>query len=306
MNNLLLEKLVLVVLLNFGIRPFEFSDFISMIGEGTLDVTQVDYCDIVASSLKRSGNLFRHFEVTCDLAYVLPGFFNSNTMQRLKEFRIRKNYTCSIHLPLWGIELASPNAYIREGSIDCMINAIEMTKILDPICWVIHATGSLVSEFNQLNLPEIGKQFMSDHFANTAEESLNHILEATQIEPRKLAVENVEFSFRNMEDCLENLNLSICFDTGHVLAGYSGEWNRGVLEFINNYYDRIVELHLHDGKIPRIDHKPLGKFNLPVPDLLNELLEKKFEGPIVFELNPAEVEESIAYIRTTVPKAIKN
>jgi sugar phosphate isomerase/epimerase len=277
-----------------------------MIGEGTLDVTQVDYCDIVASSFKGNGNLFQHFEVTCDLAYVLPGFFNSKTMQRLNEFRIKNNYTCSIHLPLWGIELASPNTYIRQGSIDCMIDAIKMTKILDPICWVIHATGSLVSEFTLLNLPDIGKQFMSTYFANTAEESLNHILEATQIESRKLAVENVEFSFRNMEDCLKSLNLSVCLDTGHILAGYSGEWNKGVLEFIDHYYDRIVELHLHDGKIPRTDHKPLGTFNLPVTDLLNELLERKFEGPLVFELNPAEVEESIEYIQTTVPRALEN
>ena len=151
---------MLVVPLNFGIRPFEFNDFISMIGEGTLDVTQVDYCDIVESSFKRHGNLFRHFEVTCDLAYVLPGFFNSNTMQRLNEFRIKNDYTCSIHLPLWGIELASPNTYIREGSVKCIIDAIELTKSLDPICWVINATGPLVSEFTQMNLPEIGKKFM--------------------------------------------------------------------------------------------------------------------------------------------------
>ncbi len=290
--------------LNFGIRPFEFSDFISMIGEGTLNVTQVDYCDLVASSFNRNDNLFQHFEVTCDLAFVLPGFFDSKTMQRLNEFRIKNDYTCSIHLPLWGIELASPNTFIRQGSIDCMIDAIEMTKILDPICWVIHATGSLVSEFTQMNLPEIGKQFMSNHFANTAEESLNQILETTQIGTRKLAVENVEFAFRNMEDCLKNLNLSVCLDTGHVLAGYSGKWNNGVLEFIDNYFDRIIELHLHDGKFPRIDHKSLGNYDLLVPDLLNELLKKKFEGPLVFELSPEDVEESLAYIQTTVPKAL--
>lgn len=292
--------------LNFGIRPFEFSDFILMIGQGTIDVTKVDYCDIVVSSFKQNGNLFRHFEVTCDLAYILPGFFNSEVMERLNKFRIKNNYTCSIHLPLWGIELASPNTYIRKGSIDCITNSIEITKILDPICWVIHATGSLVSEFTRMNLPDIGKQFMHYHFANTAEESLNHILETTGIDSRKLAVENVEFPFRNMEDCLETLNLSICFDTGHLLAGYSGKWDRGTIEFIDMYYDRIVELHLHDGMTPRIDHKALGNFNLAVKDLLNNLLEKNFKGPIVFEQTPKEIEESIAFIRNVIPKAIGN
>ncbi|MFX0084492.1 MAG: cobamide remodeling phosphodiesterase CbiR [Candidatus Hodarchaeota archaeon] len=287
---------------NFGIRPFEFIDFIKMIEEGNLNISKVNYLDVVSSSFLNNEISFHHFEITCDLAYVIPGFFNEDLIVQINEFKLKKNYSCSVHLPLWGIELASPNKYIRKASIDCIIDAIKLTKPLNPICWVIHATGALVSEFTQINIPKIGKTFMNRRFASIAQNSLLEIIEKTNIDTRKLAVENVEFPFRLMEDCINNLDLSICLDTGHILAGYSGDWD--ILEFVENYYERIVELHLHDGRKPRIDHKPLGNFDLSVKELFNDLLKRNYDGPIVFELSPEHVNESIIYIKENVPKAL--
>jgi sugar phosphate isomerase/epimerase len=290
------------MVLNFGIRPFEFTDFIEMIEEGNLNISKVNYSDVVSSSFLNNQVSFHHFEITCDLAYVIPGFFSEEVIVQLNEFKIKNNYSCSVHLPLWGIELASPNSYVREASINCMVDAIQLTKPLNPICYVIHATGALVSEFTQLNLPKIGKTFMNRRFASLAQNSIQEIIEQTNIDTRKLAVENVEFPFKLMEECITGLDLSICLDTGHILAGYSGDWD--TLEFVENYYDRIVELHLHDGRKPKIDHKPLGNFDLSVKDLLNYLLERNYDGPIVFELSPKDVNESIMYIKENVPRAL--
>lgn len=290
--------------LSFGIRPFDFTDFIQMIKEGNLDISAVKYIDVVSSTFQQIEALFQHFEITCDLAYVLPDLLNDDVITKLKDFQTLNNYSCSVHLPLWGIELATPNLRIQKASIDCIVDAINLTKPLNPICWVIHATGAFVSEFTQINLPELGKVFLNQQLANLAKESLEEILIQTEIAPRKLAVENVEFPFDQMEECIEELDLSICFDTGHLMAGFSGYLDGGVLEFVEKYYNRIIELHLHDGRLPRIDHKPLGYFDLPVKELLNDLLERNFKGPIVFELNPEEVNESILYIKKNIPNAL--
>ena len=287
--------------LRFGVRPFEFQDFTRMIVKGELDINNVSYIDVVRTNLQDE---FQHFEITSDLAYVLPGLLTTNVVNQLKELKTNRNYSCSVHLPIWSIEPVSPNVLIRKASVKCLIEAIELTRQLDPICWVIHATGALISEFTHINLPSFAKTFMNDHFASTAQESLNQIIDQTNISSRKLAVENVEFPFRKMEECLENLDLSICFDTGHLLAGISGDWEGGVIDFFETYHDRIVELHLHDGTSPRIDHKPLGKYDLPVREFLGYLLEKKFSGPIVFELDSDEVNESMDYIRANVPEAL--
>ena len=89
----------------------------------------------------------------------------------------------------------------------------------------------------------------------------------------------------------------------HLLAGYSGEMS--VIEFVETYFDRIVELHFHDGKYPKIDHKPLGEYDLPVRELLLKLLEKDFKGPLVYELNFEEAIQSMEYIRINIPEALK-
>ena len=291
------------MVLTFGIRPFELEDFFRIIEQGQLDITKCNYIDVLSASLQGQ---FRHFEVTADLVYVLPGLLTIEVIQQLKKIKAENNYSCSVHLPLWGIELTSPNDYIRNASIKCLVEAIKLTQELDPICWVIHATGALVSEFTRIDIPDFAKMFMNNRFASTAQESIKRIIDSTKISSRKLAVENVEFPFKAMEDCIESLDLSICFDTGHLLAGYSGVWEQGVVDFYDTYHDRIIELHLHDGANPKIDHKPLGQFDLPVKELLFKLLETKFSGPVVFELNPNEVKESMIYIKKHVPEALNH
>ncbi|MFX0184327.1 MAG: TIM barrel protein, partial [Candidatus Hodarchaeota archaeon] len=177
---------------------------------------------------------------------------------------------------------------------------------LNPICWIIHATGSLIAELSRLDLPSFPKKFMISRFSSVALESIEKILDQTNIPSRKLAVENVEFPFRAMEDVLETLDLSICFDTGHLIAGFSGEWENGEKEFFESYQDRIVELHLHDAfrNSGKDGHKPLGKCDLRVRELLITLLDKQFSGPIVFELTLEGVRESMNFIRLNVPEAL--
>jgi len=289
------------MVLRFGIRPFEFQDFIRMIEKGQLDMASVNYADIVKASLLDN---FQHFEITGDLIFILPGLITNHVIQQLKEFKKSNNYSCSVHLPLWSIEIASPNVHIKKASIKCIVETIELTRQLDPICWIIHATGALISEFTRINLPNFVKSYMYNQFASIAQDSMEQIISQTNISSRKLAVENVEFPFRVMEDCLESLDLSVCFDTGHLLAGYSGEWTGGVVDFLETYYDRIIELHLHDGMKPSIDHKPLGECDLPVNELFEKLLERTFSGPLVFEVDLDDVKKSMTYIKDNVPQAL--
>ncbi|MFX0209113.1 MAG: cobamide remodeling phosphodiesterase CbiR [Candidatus Hodarchaeota archaeon] len=288
--------------LRFGVRPFDFPDFARMIETGKFELNQVNYIDVVKSSLQ---NEFQHFEITSDLMFVLSGLLSKAVIQRLNQFKTKNKYTCSVHLPLWSIELASPNVYIKQASIECIIETIERTKALDPLCWIIHATGALVAELSQQNIPPIPKEFMIKRFSSFAFDSIERILDQTKIPSRKIAVENVEFPFRVMEESLERLDLSVCLDTGHLITGFSGEWTNGVIEFYESYQDRIVELHLHDAyRNSRKDHLSLGKCDLPVRELLIKLVDSNFSGPVVFELTLNEVKESMVFIKINVPEVL--
>ncbi len=283
----------------FGNRPFEFSDFFSLFQDGQFDMSKLNYVQIVEKNID-SG--FKHIEITGDLIYVLPGILSPETISRLIELKQEKNISYSVHLPLWGIEPAAFSPHIRKASVDSFVDVIEITKALEPLCWVLHPTGALTVEFMNMGLPEFAKGIMMHQFTSYAANTIKETLERTNIPSRKLAVENIEYPFELMYPIIQQMDLSICFDTGHLLAGFSGQIS--VMEFIDKYYDRIIELHLHDGKFPRIDHKPLGEYDLPVRELLLKLLEKNFAGPLVYELNLQEAIQSMDYIKNNIPEVL--
>jgi len=287
------------MVLLFGNRPFEFSDFFALFQDGQFDMSKLDYIQIVNKNIEAG---FKHIEITGDLVYVLPGILSPKTISKLIELKDEKGITFSVHLPLWAIEPTAFSPYIREASVKSFVDVIEWTKPLDPLCWVLHPTGTLTVEFMNMNLPELAQGFMMHQFTSYAANTIKETLERTNIPSRKLAVENIEYPFNLMYPIIQQMDLSICFDTGHLLAGFSGQIS--IMKFIDKYYDRIIELHLHDGKFPRIDHKPLGEYDLPVRELLLKLLEKNFAGPLIYELNLQEAIQSMNYIKNNIPEAL--
>lgn len=284
----------------FGNRPFDFSDLFGLIMDGKVDLADLNYLDVMKNSVEAG---FKHVEITGDLPYVLPGILTSEKIEELVEFKKKEGITYSIHLPLWAMEPAAFSEQIRDGSVATFAECIELTKPLDPTCWVLHPTGALTVEFLNIEFPEFAKGLILNQFCAYAEDSIRKLLDKVDVPPEKIAVENIEFPFESMEPIIEELGLSICLDTGHLLAGFSGDIS--VLDFVEKYFDRIAELHLHDGASPRIDHKSLGKHDLPVKELLLKLHKKKFKGPLVFELTLQEALESMEYIRKHVPEVLK-
>lgn len=283
----------------FGNRPFDFADFFEIIQEGDFDLSNLNYVNVMKKSLEAG---FRHIEITGDLMYVLPGLLTKESVEQLVEVKKKEDISFSVHLPLWGIEPAAFSPQIRKGAVEVFTECIELTKPLDPICWVVHSTGALTVEFLHMDLPDFVKGLLVQQFKAYAADALKELLKQTGIPSRKIAVENIEFPFQEMYSVIEELDLSVCFDTGHLLAGFSGQM--GVIEFVETYYDRLVELHLHDGAYPRIDHKPLGQHDLPVRELLLKLHERKFTGPLVYELTFQGAIDSMDYIRTHVPEVL--
>jgi sugar phosphate isomerase/epimerase len=105
----------------------------------------------------------------------------------------------------------------------------------------------------------------------------------------------------------EGLDLSMCLETGHVLAGYTS----GVTlpEALDRTLPRLAEVHLHDayrrtspnGAIQFADHLPLGAGDLPLPAFLDRLSQAEFAGPIILELTVEQAQTSLAAIRAVRP-----
>jgi sugar phosphate isomerase/epimerase len=144
-------------------------------------------------------------------------------------------------------------------------------------------------------------------FQEQARHSVERLLTRTGLPPRLLAVENVEFPLELTLELAEGFDLSVCLDTGHVLAGYSGDMT--IEEALERTLPRLAEVHLHDayrrlspdGPVHAADHLLLGEGDLPVAWFLDQLVETGFTGPVIFELTIREALASLEIIRSHCP-----
>ena len=155
--------------------------------------------------------------------------------------------------------------------------------------------------------PWLSRWRKSRQFQAGAAESIRTILSETGIPSRQLAIETIEFPFELTMELAEMLDLSLCLDIGHVLAGFSGPVE--LFDALEQMLPRLAEVHLHDapwqGEEQVIgygtDHQALGKGDLDVGRLLDRLEEVGFDGPIIFELTVTEALESLDVIRRIRP-----
>jgi sugar phosphate isomerase/epimerase len=146
--------------------------------------------------------------------------------------------------------------------------------------------------------------------AGFAATSVEKIVSRTEINPRKLAIENYIFPFEVMRDVIDDQNTSICFDTAHLLCQMSG--TESIMDFYQAHKDRITEIHLQDGNFTKCgnvvdydDHIPLGtglRGDSVLREFLLELVKDNFKGPLIFELTNDEASESLNHIRKIVPE----
>jgi sugar phosphate isomerase/epimerase len=255
----------------------------------------------IARSLSEFG--FDPIELGGDMALFFPQAFAPETIARLAALAEEVGLGYTVHLPLWSTEPSTPLEPVREGSVHALVDIVERTLPLEPEVYVLHATGALAAEFYRMDLPGLAKGFVLQQFQAAARNSLRVILGQTGIETRRLAIETIEFPLDLTLELAEELDLSVCLDTGHVLAGFSGPL--GFWETLEACLPRLAEVHLHDAPQWQpgqplgygTDHKRLGTGDLDVARLLSRLEEAGFAGPIIFELTLEEALASLAIVR---------
>ena len=253
------------------------------------------------------GHGFDPIELGGDMVLFFPQSFSPATIERLAEFKAETGVGYTVHLPLWSVEPSTPLRPVREGSVRALVDAIEAVRQLEPECYVLHATGALAAEFYHMDLPEFATGFLMRQFQAYARESILTILAETGLPGRHLAIETVEFPLDLMLELADDLDLSVCLDTGHVLAGFSGPV--GLLEALERCLPRLAEIHLHDAPAQGPDgtvhygqdHRPLGTGDLDLGRLLDRLVEAQFDGPVIFELTVEEALASLDAVRAARP-----
>ena len=257
-------------------------------------------------------NGFKTIELGGDLGMLFPHTFEPAAINKLGELKETLGLTYTLHLPLWSIETSTLHTPVRLGSVEAIIQNMQAVQPLQPEVYVMHATGALAAEFYRMRLPDLARSWMMRHFQNGARQSINSLLQLTEMPSRQLAIETVEFPLDLTLELAEEFDLSICFDTGHVLSGFSGPLD--LFDALELCLPRLAEIHLHDspqwkpgsGIVYGKDHKPLGTGDLDVVRLLDRLQSAQFTGPIIFELRLQEALASMDVVRSLRPDYIES
>lgn len=299
-----------IMSLRFGRSIPEFQDAVRhMFIDGIPDFSRFD---IVEFSRAAIDDGFSVLELSMDAKHIIPNSYTHESITHLAELKDNLGTSFSVHLPFWSVELASFNKHVQQGSVESTIEAINMVTPLEPETYVLHVTGGLAAEFTSLSFAENLGTIIASLLSAFSLSSLEEILSRTDLEPRKLAIENVQFPFAVTRELIDELDLSICFDTAHLLSRMSG--TESIMDFYRNNKDRIAEIHLQDGTyremdgvIAREDHVTLGHGlmgNTVLREFLLELASDKFRGPIIFELPQDSTRESMDLIRKIVPEVL--
>lgn len=267
-------------------------------------IARINHKDLI-KTIAAAG--FSLIELSGDLDLLLPQFYTPKSIQDLKNLKSSLGLQFTVHLPLWSVEPSTMLGSVRSGSVDALINHIQIVEPLSPEIYVLHATGALASEFSRMPIPEAVKGFVLNQFNTFAKSSVRRLLDETGIPSRKLAVETIEFPFDLTLELAEEMDVSICFDTGHVLAGFSGPID--IIEALDRCIPRLIEIHLHDcpkhsniiSKPQGKDHQSLGKGDLNLDLFFSRLEEVNFSGPLIFELPLDQALDSLNLIQRKRP-----
>ncbi len=291
--------------MKFGITPFEGDDFFYLYDpkKGLDSFTDFRFSDLIMKVIDHG---YEHCEISLDIFQILPIKISEEEKRRLLNFKKKYDITFSAHFPLWCIELASPNKYIREGSIKSLIDSYNTFKFMetDIDVFILHPTGAFTAEFLKMDLPKYIKQFIITIFTGYALDSIKQIIRETNIDKSKIAIENIEFPFEGTLDIIKKLKgPKLCIDTAHFLGGFSGDVD--LIEITKENLDLTSEIHLQDfNQVGDADHGALGTGkNFPI-EFLKIINEYDFKGPVVFELPFEKAYQSVQFIKQKTPEIV--
>jgi len=291
--------------MNFGIFPYNMNSMARAFKKTSSGAIEFDVSEISLDKLTKFAITLGYnlFELNVGVEYMHPGTCDKYVIKELKLLKKENKLRYTIHLPFLGLDPTSINKHSRRAAVNCHVEMINLTKSLEPENYVLHSSGGIAPLF--LNA---GKRFgIKNHslkeLTEAATASVGEILDVTKIPSKSVAIENINYPFESTLEIIEENNCSLCVDTGHFLAGYSGKFN--LLEIIKEYLPKITEIHLHDCYIDEksnkpIDHQALGT-GLLDPKFIELLKNNQFSKPIMLEMTLKQVKQSEIWLKKNYP-----
>jgi len=213
---------------------------------------------------------------------------NAKRVEIVRKIARSKGFELTLHAPFVDMNIASPNPVLRRVVLRQLQKAILYASQLDCRLMVFHPgkrTG--VSEFYpgldwRLNI-----------------EAMRQLLEVAGRLDVEIAVENLPkpfpFLMKSIDDfsCFYNDfdgNIGLALDIGHANV------NHQVLEFVQQFSNRIIHIHVSDNDGTFDFHRGIGYGNVNWEEVASAVKKSKYENIIMLE-SVDHVEESLQKLK---------
>lgn len=238
-----------------------------------------------------SANGLQHIEINLSQEKLSIETYGADRIIKLRELSKAHNITLSFHIPYY-INISEIVLPLRKSSIIYLLKCIHVASELKATHVTLH-----VGKFYWF---PVGP-WMRKKSLNRFIKSIRKVLKVCEDKNVIIALENVvpipngsEFyllgdsieDFKFIFSNLKSRHLKFCLDTGHANMG------EGVLEYINNFHDKLSCIHYHDNNGLNDEHLPIGEGNIPWEELAEKFISINYQGPIISECRNIEAHES--------------
>ncbi len=167
---------------------------------------------------------------------------NTDTIARLREAAVAHDLTYTVHFPL-DANVGSADEAERTASVQKWIRVFNLMEAVCPRGYLVH----FHADTSRRDPPSADIPRWQDQLHRSVQELL-----AAGLPADRLCVETLSYPLRFADPIIEEHNLSICLDVGHLVLS-----RQPVEETIRRYLPRTRIIHLH-GVSGDQDHLGLG------------------------------------------------
>ncbi len=204
-----------------------------------------------------------------ELLFLESDFFQNNaakkTVTELASLAEQFEITYNIHLPT-DISISDPDPVIQLKAVHALQKTIDITSSLFPSTCTLH-------------IPYCQEKKDTEHVKRWQEDVFNGLTQllSSGIDSKSISVETLDYPFKWIDKIIDDLNVSVCIDTGHLMM-HGFDCNK----VYNKYEEKTPIIHLHGIKNTR-DHLPIDRLSQKQMDSLLLIL-KQFTGVVSLEV----------------------
>lgn len=239
-------------------------------------------------------------EFPMDARFIYPSLLTEESLALVHRLAQENSFGFTVHLPYMWLDLSSINEEMREASVGCVLQGLELGRILNPFAYPLHLSGEQSGGIATSDWEEKEKQTFLRRMVEQAGRSLAELAQA--VEPEKLCVENSSgMPVEPIVSLVREQGVSLCLDVGHLMLQ-----GRDPVAFIQAHFDIIRAIHLHDvarlvspyrGSVLK-DHQSLGSGFVPVREIVATLRSRSYEGALIVEMMRRDrLEDSLEVLR---------